>query len=72
MDEALLVVGQLGEDIFVEADAGLLVVNWREDEVEHAFEGLVLGQREVDVVRCAEKGQIFVVWAVDAVVLHSV
>lgn len=72
LDEALLVVGELGEDVFVEADAGLLVVNWREDEVEHALEGLVLGQREVDVVGCAQQGQILVVWAVDTVVLHSV
>lgn len=72
LDEALLVVGQLGEDVLVEADAGLLVVHRRQDEVEHALEGLVLGQRQVDVVRRAQQGQVLVVRAVGAVVLHPV
>lgn len=70
--EALLVVVELSLDVLVEADAGLLVVDGGEDEVEKVLEGFEFGEGEVNVVGGAEEGQVLVVGAEHAIVLHSV
>lgn len=72
LDEALLVVVQLGLDVLIEPNARLLVVDWGEDQMEEVLEGLELGQGEVDVIGGTQEGQVFIVWAKHAIILYSV
>ena len=54
LQKTFFVVANLGKDILVESDHGLLVINWRQNEMMIISEGLVLGQSQIHVVGCTE------------------
>ena len=48
------------------------MINWRQNQVKIALEGLQLGKRKIYIVRCAEHSQLLVVWAKHTVFLDSI
>jgi hypothetical protein len=72
LDEALAVVIEFSQGVFIQADTGLFVVDWRQDEVEESIEGLVFGQGQIDVVGCAEQEEVLIVGTEHAVILDPV
>lgn len=72
LQQALLVIVDLGEHIFIEPDHRLFVVHWRQDQVEVVAKGLVFRQGQVHVVGRAQQLEFLVIRAKDTVLVGSV
>lgn len=52
LEKTFLIIFDLGKSVLVKTDVGLFVVNRRKDKMEVSFEGFMLRQGQIDIVRC--------------------